>query len=1090
MAPRQDISIEDISPQVASKFDEAQSSIANHRKNCVALYKLHVQASRIIKPGKKEKPVEFVGEVTFQNVFIDMVNRVLDVKKGAFADRIVKFIGSYVKFVNDKVLEEKLTQDVGPSNSASMQSREDGETLASRFVARLLKHLFRGFEAKNKVVRQRSVHFVSEMMSNIGEIDEETYNLIRRNLNDRICDKEPLIRAHVVVALSKLVGTEDPDELEAGECTAEELILDALCFDPAPEVRRAALLNIPVTSETLPVILTRTRDVDTITRKLVFSAALQNKLDHPRRLTIAQREEIVKAGLGDREPAVRVAAGKLVTSWFDLVVTESQGPPEGSFVGDDGGVMRGLIKFLSLFDVVGPGEAVAVDAVLALFTTRPSLLDAFVFSDDFWNDLSPETVILARIFVDHCIHSKQEVRLEAASLPVLTAFAYNIQQGYNDMLSVLEEVELMEARKGDEASEAKEEELANKEMILGQLLMIVLKLDFMDEIGRRKIFSVAKDMLAHPHLPAGLIERCLDILQKIVPSERELIRIVVEVIIELRDTDDGEVEDDNDGDRSDITQSTSTLRRERSLKRIKQLQTITPEEKFQVDLIDLRCLTLCIGLLERVDESFEDNSTLEGVLTDLIIPSVKRKESTLREKGLISLGLCCLIDKTMAVNSFQLFLSQVQGAHEDLKLKILQIILDLLVLYDSEFLGRSEDISHQIITFILQMLESEESNQVQTVLCVGICKLLLSGQVTDSRVLASLILTYVSPATSDNPELRQCLSYFFPLYCYSSRENQRRMQSAFMPAFDLVARVRDELEEDQEMISLYQFGLLIIDWTDASKLLNAPTSETSDKNIHADLALDILLALYDSDRDDEVRKTLSQFLGQLDSLGSDLNPRTILKLHILIDRLQDQCPLDNSASERMFCRFKDKFNKSFEKKLEDLDPRAFLDDDFQAFYDSIGIKAPEHDVQDCAVTEDPPSTPILKERALNVLQDVQNDSPTSHGDSTEDTKDVTNEDLHPPISVSPMKKSSKRISHPSPGRNFPTSPSRKKRGTTTKSKRLPAQTKAPQRRSARTTRSRIRARTPSEQSENEPEHVDQATAVVSEGSDDLGGYSN
>ena len=45
-------------------------------------------------------------------------------------------------------------------------------------------------------------------------------------------------------------------------------------------------------------------------------------------------------------------------------------------------------------------------------------------------------------------------------------------------------------------------------------------------------------MLAHPQLPPGLIERCLDVLKEIMPTERELIRVVVEVVIELRDEDD------------------------------------------------------------------------------------------------------------------------------------------------------------------------------------------------------------------------------------------------------------------------------------------------------------------------------------------------------------------------------------------------------------------------------------------------------------------------------------------------------------------------------------------------------------------------
>jgi hypothetical protein len=44
-------------------------------------------------------------------------------------------------------------------------------------------------------------------------------------------------------------------------------------------------------------------------------------------------------------------------------------------------------------------------------------------------------------------------------------------------------------------------------------------------------------------------------------------------------------------------------------------------------------------------QSFEDNSTLEGVLGDLIVPAIKRKELAMREKGLVGLGLCCLVAK-------------------------------------------------------------------------------------------------------------------------------------------------------------------------------------------------------------------------------------------------------------------------------------------------------------------------------------------------------------------------------------------------------------------------------------------------------------
>ena len=86
-----------------------------------------------------------------------------------------------------------------------------------------------------------------------------------------------------------------------------------------------------------------------------------------------------------------------------------------------------------------------------------------------------------------------------------------------------------------------------------------------------------------------------------------------------------------------------------------------------------------------------------------------------------------------------------------------------------------------------------------------------------AQVITALALIYVSPNTADNQQLRQCLSYFFPVYSYSLPANQLRMQSVFMSTFDLAARMHEDLDEDQEMISPYQFGLLMVDWTNPQK---------------------------------------------------------------------------------------------------------------------------------------------------------------------------------------------------------------------------------------------------------------------------------
>lgn len=117
-------------------------------------------------------------------------------------------------------------------------------------------------------------------------------------------------------------------------------------------------------------------------------------------------------------------------------------------------------------------------------------------------------------------------------------------------------------------------------------------------------------------------------------------------------------------------------------------------------------------------KTFEDNSTLEGILGEVILPNVRAKEMALREKGLVSLGLCCLIAKVgawfffsclglpgvngrvlfgmvvlqrMALSSFQLFVNQVQAAPELLKVRVLKIVFDILMVHEGEFLGRPGD---------------------------------------------------------------------------------------------------------------------------------------------------------------------------------------------------------------------------------------------------------------------------------------------------------------------------------------------------------------------------------------------------------------
>jgi condensin complex subunit 3 len=56
----------------------------------------------------------------------------------------------------------------------------------------------------------------------------------------------------------------------------------------------------------------------------------------------------------------------------------------------------------------------------------------------------------------------------------------------------------------------------------------------------------------------------------------------------------------------------------------------------------------------------------------------------------------------MALNSFQLFINQVQETHEALRIQVLKIIYDVLMVHEDEFLGRGVAVSSRyILSFIL-----------------------------------------------------------------------------------------------------------------------------------------------------------------------------------------------------------------------------------------------------------------------------------------------------------------------------------------------------------------------------------------------------
>ena len=94
---------ETLSVSIPKIFDQAQNTTANHQKNVVALHKIHSDAAAFTESVHNGRSIKLTGERLFEDAFIDVLCRVLVIKKGVSqAERIVKFVGAYTKYMNEQ----------------------------------------------------------------------------------------------------------------------------------------------------------------------------------------------------------------------------------------------------------------------------------------------------------------------------------------------------------------------------------------------------------------------------------------------------------------------------------------------------------------------------------------------------------------------------------------------------------------------------------------------------------------------------------------------------------------------------------------------------------------------------------------------------------------------------------------------------------------------------------------------------------------------------------------------------------------------------------------------------------------------------
>lgn len=141
---------------------------------------------------------------------------------------------------------------------------------------------------------------------------DDVWSVFRVKMTERLFDKEASVRVHAIHAMSRLQGLALAEE---GGLEVIDIFLDLLAHDPSVEVRRVTLSQIDVTPKSLSAILERRHDLDNGIRRM-FYADKMKEIDL-KMLTIQQRDDILQAGLSDREESVRQACAEMIfSSWI------------------------------------------------------------------------------------------------------------------------------------------------------------------------------------------------------------------------------------------------------------------------------------------------------------------------------------------------------------------------------------------------------------------------------------------------------------------------------------------------------------------------------------------------------------------------------------------------------------------------------------------------------------------------------------------------------------------------------------------------------------------------------------------------------
>ncbi|GFO14782.1 condensin complex subunit 3, partial [Plakobranchus ocellatus] len=441
------------------------------------------------------------------------------------------------------------------------------------------------------------------------------------------------------------------------------------------------------------------------------------------------------------------------------------------------------------------------------------------------------------------------------------------------------------------------EKMLDMEFIVEQLLQLLSMMDFSDTASRKAAEKLLHNLLVSDHVGPALVGPILPCLKILQTSTDALINYVAETISEIQEPItlvetklSGEERLNLDKRIASIRVKVNELRQELSdcvekqdFEKAAQLKTSISDldaersslleeaqpsvEEFRNTKNDpltvLKCLTIICEFFISVNVN-RWSPQLQGLMDNQILPGMINEEAEVRKVAVRAIGLCCHIKKGMVMQHLPVLLQATQMDTPLVRATALKSIFDIILIFGldsfngedsysqeknpdakqnkngNEIAANASNASLFSNNSVHEHVEDSKMSMIPELRCVaaeGLSKLILSGRVVSAKLMSHLLLLWFNPLLEDDETLCQILGVFFPLFAFSSSENQQLVEEAFLPTLKTLTKApaTSPLSEIND-VNMANF---LIELTDARHLVeNVKTNAVVTENpCHDSLAV-------------------------------------------------------------------------------------------------------------------------------------------------------------------------------------------------------------------------------------------------------------